>query len=88
MATAKAQRRWQERKRYVKSQLNVMAGRLVHNDLAEIAKSISVREKGDAVGFASYIVKGLIQYSTHNLEAKRLLEIFVASYERDRDLYS
>ena len=37
MATAKAQRRWQERKRYVKSQLNVMAGRLVHNDLAEIA---------------------------------------------------
>lgn len=88
MATAKAQRRWRERKRYVKTQLNVMAGRLVHNDLAEIAKSISVREKGEAVGFASYIAKGLIQYSTHNLEAKRLLEMFNASYERDRDLYS
>ena len=88
MATAKAQRRWRERKRYVKSQLNVMAGRLVHNDLAEIAKSISVREKGETVGFASYIAEGLIQYLTHNLEAKRLLKIFVASYERNRDLYS
>ena len=88
MATAKAQRRWRERKRYVKSQLNVMAGRLVHNDLAEIAKSIILKERGEAVGFASCIAKGLIQYSTHNLEAKRLPVIFVASYERDRDLYS
>ena len=60
----------------------------MHNDLAEIAKSISLREKGEAVGFASYIAKGPIQYSTHNLEAKRLLEVFVASYKRDRDLYS
>tara|TARA_B100000676_G_scaffold300310_1_gene345824 strand:+ start:3529 stop:3798 length:270 start_codon:yes stop_codon:yes gene_type:complete len=85
MATAKTQRRWRERNRYVKSQLNVMAGRLVHDDLAEIAESSSLRGKGEAVGFASYIAKGLIQYSTHNLEARRLLEIFVASYERDRD---
>ena len=62
-----------------------MAGRLVHNDLAEIAKSISLREKGEAVGLASYIAKGPIQYSTQNLEARRLLEIFVTSYELDRD---
>ena len=65
MATAKAQRRWRKRKRYVKSKLNLMAGRLVHNDLAEIAKSISLREKGEAVGFAFYIAKGPIQHSTH-----------------------
>ena len=68
--------------------MNVMAGRLVHNDLAEIAKSIIFRDKGEAVVCASYFAKGLIQYSTHNLEAKRLLEVFVASYKRDRDLYS
>ena len=81
MATASAQNR------FVKSQLNVMARRLVHDDLAEIAGRYRLRGKGEAVGFSSYITKGLMQYADHNLEARRLLEIFREAYKRDRDLY-
>jgi len=88
MATAKAQRRWRTKNRYVKTQLNVMAPKLVHNDLADIADGISLRGKGKADGFASFITRGLIQFSEHNAEARRLLEIFAESYERDRELYS
>jgi len=88
MATAKAQRRWRTKNRYVKTQLNVMAPKLVHNDLADIADGISLRGKGKADGFASFITRGLIQFSEHNAESRRLLEIFAESYERDRELYS
>jgi hypothetical protein len=65
-----------------------MAPKLVHNDLAEIVAGISLREKGEAVGFASFITKGLIQFSEHNAEVRRLLEIFAESYECDSELYS
>ena len=81
MATASAQIR------FVKSQLNVMARRLVHDDLVEIAGRYRLRGKGEAVGFSSYITKGLMQYADHNLEVRGLLEIFRESYKRDRDLH-
>jgi len=88
MATAKSQRRWRNKNRYVKTQLNVMARRLVHDDLDEIAKHYDLRGKGEAVGFASFVTKGIIQYAEHNVEARRLLELFAEAFERDRDLYS
>jgi hypothetical protein len=87
MATANAQNRWRAKNRYVKSQLNVMARRLIHDDLAEIAGENKLRGKGEAVGFSSFVTKGLMQYADHNPEAKRLLELFRDAYERDRDLY-
>ena len=37
MATAAAQRKWRDKHRYVKHQLNVMVRRLVHDYLDEIA---------------------------------------------------
>lgn len=88
MASTTAQRRWRERNRYVKTQLNVMTRRLVHDDLAEIARCNKLRGKGEAVGFSSYVAKGLTQYAEHNMEARRLLTIFREAYERDKDLYS
>ena len=88
MATAKSQSRWRNKNRYVKTQLNVMARRLVHDDLDEIARRYELRGKGEAVGFASFITKGIIQYADHNEEARRLLELFAEAFERDRDLYS
>ena len=88
MATTKAQRRWRSKNRYTKTQLNVMAVRLVHEDLSEIANRANLRGKSEAVGFASYVTKGLIQYSDHNIEARRLLGIFKDSYNKERDLYS
>jgi hypothetical protein len=87
MATARSQRRWRDKNRYVKTQLNVMARRLVHDDLESIAERFELRGKGEAVGFASFVTKGLIQYADHNDEARRLLELFADAFARDRDLY-
>ena len=87
MATAKSQRRWRNKNRFVKTQLNVMARRLVHSDLDDIAKEFELRGKGEAVSFASFVTKGLMQYAEHNIEARRLMELFAEAFERDRDLY-
>jgi len=87
MATNAAQRRWRAKNRFVKTQLNIMARRIVHDDLAEIARVFQLRGKAEAVAFSSFAAKGLIQYATHNEEARRLLELFVKSWYRDRDLY-
>lgn len=87
MATNRAQRRWRDKNRFVKTQLNVMARRLVHDDLDEIAREFALRGKGEAVAFASFATKGLVQYAAHNAEARRLLELFAEAWRRDRDLY-
>ncbi len=55
MATAKSQHRWRAKNKFVKTQLNVMARRLVHEDLSEIATEQNLRGKGEAVGFASFV---------------------------------
>ena len=45
MATAAAQRKWRAKNRFVKTQLNVMTRRLVHDDLKEIAERYQLRGK-------------------------------------------
>jgi len=87
MATAKAQQKWRSKNRFVKTQLNVMARRLVHDDLDEIAAHFELRGKAEAVGFSSFVTKGLMQYAEHSHEARRLIDLFSEAFERDRDLY-
>lgn len=87
MATRAAQFKWRQKNRLVKSQLNVMVRRLVHRDLEELASAVSLRGKGEAVSFASFVAKGLAQYAEHDTEAKRLFGLFRSAYARDRDLY-
>ena len=64
-----------------------MALRLVHQDLAEAAQNASLRGKGEAVGFASFVTKGLFNPRS-TFGSRQLLELFKTSYERDLDLYS
>ena len=87
MATNAAQRRWRNKNRFVKTQLNVMARRLVHDDLEEVAAAFGLRGKGEAIAFSSFVTKGMVQYAAHNDEARRLLELFTEAWARDRDLY-
>lgn len=87
MATKDAQNRWRAKNRFVKTQLNVMVRRLVHEDLTEVANHFGLRGKGEAVSYASFVTKGLIQFAEHDEQAQRLLELFEQAYERDRDLY-
>ncbi len=87
MATAAAQRNWRSKNRFTKTQLNVMARRLVHQDLEDIAQDNGLRGKGEAIGYSSFVTKGLHQYADHDPQAAQLLRIFRDAYERDRDLY-
>lgn len=88
MATNESQRRWRNRNRLVKHQLNVMARKLVHDYLDEIAVRFDLRGKGEAVTFSAFVAQSMIQQAEFNPEAKRLLEIFAEVYKNDRDLYS
>lgn len=87
MATQAAQQRWRQKNRLVKSQLNVMVRKLVHDDLAEIGEAKSLRGKAEAVSFCSFVTKGLAQYAQHDREAARLLRLFELAFMRDREIY-
>lgn len=88
MANAKSQKKWRDKHVFVKKQLNVMTRRLIHSYLAEIAKEYDLRGKGEAVAFCSFITKALMQRAGFNAEAARILEVFLHTYNQDRDIYS
>jgi len=87
MATAKTQKKWRRKNHLVKSQLNVVARRSVHEELENLATSFQLRGKGEAVTFSAFIARALIQRADYNTEAARMLDDFAAAYHRDRDLY-
>jgi hypothetical protein len=88
MATAKSQARWRRKNRLLKRQLNVMARGLVHEYLEEIVDAHHLNGKGEAVAFAAFVTKALMQQADFNDEAARLLGVFDEAFHRDRDLYT
>ena len=86
MATTTSQRKWRDRNRFVKSQLNVMARKHVHADLAAIAAQFDLRGKGEAVSFATFVVRALAQRAEYSADAQRLLDDAASAFHRDRDL--
>jgi photosystem II stability/assembly factor-like uncharacterized protein len=88
MATPGAQSRWRARNRYSKKQLNVMARVETHEALEAIAAAYALRGKGEAVTFACFVTRWLMQQSAHNREAERLLGLLSESYHADREVYS
>lgn len=87
MATKKAQARWRAKNSLVKRQLNVMAKRIIHEDLDELAKTFDLAGKAEAVAFCSFITKALKQQAEYNPEAQRILELMETAYKRERDIY-
>ena len=87
MATKEAQARWRSKHALVKKQLNVMAKRLIHEDLEEMAKTFDLKGKAEAVTFATFVSKALTQQAEYNPEAKRILTLLETAYKRDRDIY-
>lgn len=88
MATAKNQRKWRDKHRLVKSQLNVMARSQVHRELDEFAQSFRLRGKGEAVTFAAFVTQALIQRADFDGAAARMLDDVIEAYHRDRALHS
>ena len=87
MATSKHQKKWRDKHRLVKSQLNVMARTSVHDELLGFSESFQLRGKGEAVSFAAFVTRALVQRADFSTEAARMLDDFIAAYHRDRDLH-
>ncbi len=88
MATAQTQRKWRDKHRFVKRQLNVMARKKVHQSLDAFARTFNLRGKGEAVTFACFVTEALIQRADFSAPAARMLDDFAAAYHRDRDLHT
>ena len=87
MATT-TQNKWRRKNRLVKSQLNVMARKLTHEELDDFAGAFLLRGRGEAVTFAAFVTKALIQRADFDAKAARMLDDFTEAYHRDRDIYS
>lgn len=88
MATTRSQRRWRGKHRLVKSQLNVMARKHTHDTLDSLADRFALRGKGEAVTFACFLARALLQRAEHSAEAAQIVFDAAASYHRDRELHS
>jgi hypothetical protein len=88
MTATGSQKKWRAKHRFVKTQLNVMARRLVHRYLGEIAAAYGLRGKGEAVTFAVFVTKALMQRAEFDSATADLLRLFADTYRADRDVYS
>lgn len=88
MTSAKSQKKWRDKHRFVKTQLCVMARRLVHDYLDEIARAYRLRGKGEAVTFSAFVTKAMIQRAEFDPTSAELLRVFAETYHADRDVYS
>lgn len=87
MATSLAQRRWRSKYRLVKSQLNVMAVRQTHEALALTAEQFDLAGKAEAVAFAAYVLRALMQRAEYAPDARAILDDAAASYRENREQF-
>ena len=88
MADPTIQRKWRQKYRVVKRQLNVMARKQTHEALQVFAKAFRLRGKGEAVAFACFVTRALMQRAEYSAEAAQMLDDFTLGYHRDRELHS
>ena len=88
MATAQAQRKWRDKHWFVKRQLNVMARRLIIEYVDEIRYTFGMRGKGEAVAFAAFVTKALMQRAEYDAGTARMLDGFAETFRRDHELYT
>ncbi|PIW28615.1 MAG: hypothetical protein COW30_07165 [Rhodospirillales bacterium CG15_BIG_FIL_POST_REV_8_21_14_020_66_15] len=88
MATNRSQTRWRAKNRLVKRQLNVMAKSHVHDHLQRLADDFRLRGKGEAVSFATFVTRALMQRADYSKDVAQMLEDLAEAFHRDRDIYS
>ena len=88
MATLEAQRKWRDKNWLVKRQLNIMARKGIHDDLVDLAGRHGLRGKAEAVTFAVFVCKALMQRAEFDDGAEDMIATFVKSYHRERALYA
>lgn len=65
-----------------------MARSHTHAALASFASAFDLRGKGEAVAFACFVTRALIQRAEYSAEAAQMLDDFTTGYHRDRDLHA
>lgn len=85
MATSEAQQRWREKNRLIKSQLNVMARKVTHDGLEEIAEVFGLSGKAEAVEFCTYVVRALKDKGQRDAATYLHLNALKAGFKRNRD---
>lgn len=88
MAQARAQARWRRKHSLIKSQLNVMARSHTHEALDAIAGRFGLRGKGEAVAFACFLTRAVLQRAEYDQQAAILLDDVSRSYHSDREMYA
>lgn len=88
MATLQAQRKWRDKNRFVKRQLNVMARTITHDGLAEVATHFDLHGKAEAVAFCAYVVRAMKQKGERDASTYLYLDALRAGFKRDRDIFS
>tara|TARA_B100000513_G_scaffold172037_1_gene88060 strand:+ start:616 stop:885 length:270 start_codon:yes stop_codon:yes gene_type:complete len=88
MATNRSQNKWRAKNKLVKRQLNVMAKSHVHDYLQTLADDFRLRGKGEAVSFATFVTRALMQRADYSKDAQQMLEDLAEAYHRDRDIHS
>lgn len=88
MAQAHAQNKWRSKNRFIKRQLNVMARQQTHEALKDMAARYGLRGKAEAVTFACFVVRALMQRAEYSREAARMLDELAIGYHGNRDLHS
>ena len=88
MATTQSQNRWRSRNRYSKKQLNVMARLETHTALDDIAHVHGLRGKAEAVTFACFVLRWLMQRADHSPQTAEMLAALRDSYHADREIYA
>ena len=88
MATAAAQRKWRDKHRFVKSQLNVMARKITHDGLKEISDTFGLHGKAEAVAFCAFVVRAMQQKGESDAATYLYLDALKAGFKRDRDVFS
>ena len=88
MADTKAQNKWRDKYRFIKTQLNVMARKITHDGLDEVAKEYNLKGKAEAVAFCCFITRAQMQKGWKDPKSKMMLDSLVASFRGQRDIYS
>ena len=88
MSTSLAQQKWRSKNQDVKTQLNVMARKVTHDGLAEVAEDYGLKGKAEAVAFCAYVVRALKQKGERDAATYLHLDALKAGFKRNRDPYS
>lgn len=88
MATPEAQRKWRDKNRFVKTQLNVMARKITHDGLVDVAQTFGLHGKAEAVAFCAFVVRALKQKGERDATTYLYLDALKAGFKRDRDIFS